>query len=61
MTIKAYPLLEQDEAGEWYCIMTVTCLVIGEMNDGRKVWYSESRDEEYVLGKVDGKYYFYKG
>lgn len=58
---KTYPLLEQTETGEWISLWKATCSVIGEMNDGKKVWYCESNDEQYFLGKFNGKYYFYKG
>lgn len=36
----------------------ITCRVVGEMSDGSKVWEMDGSDEQYLLHRINGKYFF---
>jgi hypothetical protein len=57
----AYLVEEVEQGGGWVLSENkITCEVVGEMNDGVKVWRDIESGKQYGLLRMLGKYYFYK-
>lgn len=56
----AYLIEEVNDNGWKLSESKITCELVGEMEDGCKVWQDTESGKQYGLLRMLGKYYFYK-
>ena len=52
--------IEQTSSGKVIPVDKITCELVGEMSDGKKVWQDIETGEQYMLLRAQGSYFFYK-